>query len=134
VIRRLFNVASAFSLLLSVAMAVLWTLSYNGYTRFVIRNSGSRVQLVEGSCVLCRPSYIEHRSGAVIVTPVILEIPLSPLAAALGLLPSIWFVRRLLRRPRINGFCSCRYNLTANASGVCPECGTPVPRKSEAEA
>ena len=27
------------------------------------------------------------------------------------------------------GFCSrCRYDLTGNVSGVCPECGTPMPK------
>jgi hypothetical protein len=26
---------------------------------------------------------------------------------------------------------ACGYNLTANTSGVCPECGTPVPAKPE---
>jgi uncharacterized paraquat-inducible protein A len=25
----------------------------------------------------------------------------------------------------------CAYNLTANTSGVCPECGTPTPRTSQ---
>jgi len=24
---------------------------------------------------------------------------------------------------------SCRYNLTANTSGICPECGTPIPKE-----
>lgn len=33
------------------------------------------------------------------------------------------------------GFCQfCGYNLTANTSGICPECGTPIPRdKKQAE-
>lgn len=26
-----------------------------------------------------------------------------------------------------SGCCVCGYNLTGNVSGVCPECGTPVP-------
>jgi hypothetical protein len=25
----------------------------------------------------------------------------------------------------------CDYNLTGNVSGVCPECGTPIPRQNE---
>jgi len=29
---------------------------------------------------------------------------------------------------------ACGYNLTGNVSGVCPECGTPVPPESEAVA
>lgn len=31
------------------------------------------------------------------------------------------------RRRRVQGLCRrCRYDLTGNASGVCPECGTPI--------
>jgi len=46
------------------------------------------------------------------------------------------------RRRRLPGFCrKCGYNLTGNVSGICPECGTPIPlwgaaqpgRSSEAE-
>jgi hypothetical protein len=32
------------------------------------------------------------------------------------------------RRRRLPGFCRrCGYNLTGNVSGICPECGTPIP-------
>jgi hypothetical protein len=44
-------------------------------------------------------------------------------------------VRRRRRLARRGGFCEiCGYNLTGNTSGVCPECGTPVPGKSGATA
>ncbi len=37
-----------------------------------------------------------------------------------------WRRRRLLR---LRGHCrSCGYNLTGNVSGICPECGTAIPR------
>ena len=39
----------------------------------------------------------------------------------------LWYRDRLRRRP---GHCkNCNYNLTGNTSGICPECGTPIPEK-----
>jgi hypothetical protein len=45
--------------------------------------------------------------------------------------PAVWVVALILRRvPRGKSLCpSCGYNLTGNTSGVCPECGTPVPKE-----
>ena len=42
-----------------------------------------------------------------------------------AVLPAVWYrTRRRLSRP---GHCpTCRYDLTANTSGTCPECGTAV--------
>jgi hypothetical protein len=49
------------------------------------------------------------------------------------LIPPIAWLRRFLKRPKSSNACrKCGYNLTGNASGVCPECGTPVPSKPEA--
>jgi hypothetical protein len=50
--------------------------------------------------------------------------------------PVIWIIRFSLKRcGHGRGRCvSCGYNLTGNTSGVCPECGTTVPRKAEARA
>ena len=47
-------------------------------------------------------------------------------------LPAIWIVRRRRqsRRQKQSLCLSCGYNLTANTSGVCPECGTPVAGKA----
>lgn len=36
---------------------------------------------------------------------------------------------RRLRRRRRNQCMKCGYNLTANISGTCPECGTPIPKE-----
>jgi hypothetical protein len=45
---------------------------------------------------------------------------------------SFWWLRgRCRRKFGRNGCPACGYNLTGNTSGVCPECGTPVPRKAE---
>ncbi|MCO6438475.1 MAG: hypothetical protein J5J06_15400 [Phycisphaerae bacterium] len=48
---------------------------------------------------------------------------------AVGLLPLLLPVALEIRRRRIPpGHCrKCRYDLTGNTSGVCPECGTPIP-------
>ena len=53
------------------------------------------------------------------------------LAALTAVLPALWLWRyRRDRRVRSNGMphcAKCDYNLTGNASGICPECGTPIP-------
>jgi hypothetical protein len=44
-------------------------------------------------------------------------------------LPLLWSCRMTRRRRLIrSGHCRCGYNLTGNTSGICPECGTAVPR------
>ena len=59
-----------------------------------------------------------------------------PLWLPLGLmliLPVIAFLsyaRQLLGHARPPGSCPrCHYSLTGNTSGICPECGTPVPKQ-----
>lgn len=58
------------------------------------------------------------------------RLPLWP-AAALTLLPGLWFLIRRAHRRRhreFRGYClACGYNLSGNLSGVCPECGEPAP-------
>jgi hypothetical protein len=54
---------------------------------------------------------------------------LAPLLA--GLFPAWWYPRqyrqRRTRRRIARGECGhCGYSMSANASGICPECGTPV--------
>jgi len=44
---------------------------------------------------------------------------------------SIGVARRRRPKSRATGRCSkCSYDLTGNQSGICPECGTPLPRQS----
>jgi len=57
-----------------------------------------------------------------------LTIPLWMLLAAM-LVPMI-HLWRMDRRPPPGHCPRCRYNLTGNTTGVCPECGQPVPPPS----
>jgi len=65
-------------------------------------------------------------SGFTVIGPVL------PAALPFVILAAPWVVRRAVqaRRDRCErcGRCrSCGYDLTGNVSGVCPECGTPLP-------
>jgi len=60
-------------------------------------------------------------------------------AAALALLTVPWIKSKLAHRQRMRRAgqrqcISCGYDLTGNTSGVCPECGTPLPDESETPA
>ncbi len=57
--------------------------------------------------------------------------PIVPLLLS-GPLPTMWLIRRSWRSAQ-NPTCKrCRYNLTGNTSGICPECGTAVAGKAGA--
>ncbi len=56
--------------------------------------------------------------------------PMGLISFATVFLPAKWAMS--VRRARPKGGCSkCGYSLTGNTSGVCPECGTAVERKTE---
>jgi hypothetical protein len=64
----------------------------------------------------------------------LITIPLPLLFVALAAYPMVAFIRGPLRRWRRRdpGLCRrCGYNLTANTSGRCPECGTPATTPSD---
>ena len=50
---------------------------------------------------------------------------------ALAAIPTLALWRRD-RRPGPGHCPTCHYNLTGNTSGVCPECGTAIPNRTEA--
>lgn len=62
----------------------------------------------------------------------ILYMPLYLIAASLAMLSVGLLVApiRRFRRVRRGGCLRCGYDLTANESGVCPECGTSIERSS----
>ena len=47
-------------------------------------------------------------------------------------LPTAWLIYRDSRRPRPGCCRHCGYDLTANLSGICPECGKPIPERVKA--
>ena len=55
-----------------------------------------------------------------------LRLPWWFVALVWGVLPGVWLFRTMSKRTRAGHCSSCSYDLTANASGVCPECGTKV--------
>lgn len=63
-------------------------------------------------------------------------IPFYTLMLVFGAYPSVALIRFLRgpyrrRRRRARGQCeACAYNLTANTTGICPECGTSVSERS----
>jgi hypothetical protein len=61
--------------------------------------------------------------------PPVLKVYIPNWAVALPFLiaPAWWLRRHRQRRSQTWRSCNvCSYNLTANTSGICPECGTPI--------
>jgi hypothetical protein len=128
--RRFFAVASAISLLAAVAVVVFWLLSY-----------------VEGQPI---EIYLHHGGDLVPAKSVAFEVgtdfvgiwwgytntPGNRFRApcwlvVCGLLVLLaWWVRIKSRIGTGEPRCvNCGYNLLGNTSGICPECGTPVPKE-----
>jgi hypothetical protein len=55
----------------------------------------------------------------------VVGIPLLPVGIAIGA-PGAFLLWRKRGHRTLNGCPTCGYNLTANISGVCPECGTVI--------
>lgn len=62
-----------------------------------------------------------------------IELNYEPLIPVLIVLPVAWLLlwNRSVLRQRSGRCRACGYNLTGNVSGVCPECGAPIPQTSE---
>lgn len=56
-----------------------------------------------------------------------------PAACAVVAASVFWFVSRQRSDDTVPRCAICGYNLTGNVSGVCPECGTPVPPTGNAK-
>lgn len=70
--------------------------------------------------------------GTTTLTAHVFQVPHAFLAAVFAAAPAAWLrgaLRRRAQRARVAaGRCAaCGYDLHANTSGVCPECGNPIP-------
>jgi hypothetical protein len=94
-------------------------------------------------CILPRGAGYGPDAGAPPISPTDapIEVPLTTNDAFIlvpdpfvmlitAMLPAYWVIRR--HRYKSDCCTACGYNLTANTSGVCPECGMPVSSKPEA--
>jgi hypothetical protein len=73
--------------------------------------------------------YAVHNPKGLLAEVIEIAVPLWQLALLLSVYPGLVFIRRARRRWRRTGGIpceSCRYDLTMNTSGVCPECGVEV--------
>jgi hypothetical protein len=160
--RRLFTAWSVLSLVLCLAIVVLWILSFRRPLVYGFRHHGDASQAVVGcgrieisnSPAVAAEAAQRRRDLAIMSTiggesekPLLVLAPpkVSPwtwssgltvplLALLLGLAPA-FAVTDLIRRAAKDpsAICSaCGYNLTGNTSGVCPECGEPTTVGSKA--
>lgn len=169
--RRLFTIATALSLVLCVATAVLWarsfrvqdSIAWQKSDHILVASSQGRlwvfcwVSKPAGGAVpaqlrretmqpqvldVSRQRWVIHyfhlpgltvRTGAADIARALFDVTISHWLAALAaaVLPARWIVlyrgrwRREARR-RAGCCLTCGYNLAGNASGTCPECGTPI--------
>jgi len=63
-------------------------------------------------------------------SPVKVELP-NWLLFATTTMPTAFFFWLDRRRTRPGHCQQCGYNLTGNTSGICPECGTPIPKEMQ---
>ena len=70
------------------------------------------------------------------VRVIVVQMDYWPLVLLWAILPLWAGVRRIrpIIRQQIGRCIVCGYDLTGNASGTCPECGTPIAGKAEAKA
>ena len=131
--RRLFNALSLLSLLLFVAVCVLWG---SGRTAHVMLDDSSTESRVSRWLACGRGRVGYYKSEVMIYGPTTapmrvtaFDAPLWTVAASAAVLPAAWLCPRLSRDRAVRGLCpACGYDLRATPDR-CPECGT-IPAKT----
>ena len=160
VLRRLFTILCALSLVACIATVILCARSYQSYESIFCGKAGGRFWLFENFYGRLRvfiylkcpqDEALQWRRGAPKeVLPAFLfadwsgltvcwefSIPHAVVAAGTGILPAIWTITRvrrrlILRRRMKRGLClQCGYDLRASPAR-CPECGTAIVRNNAA--
>ena len=148
--RRLLNLLTTLSLLLFLALSVLWVRSFfrSDLVEFVVRDGWSlSVMLGHGAADLISSAELPGVTTSWTTDPApvgatttwgfhfdfedypawLVRVPLWFPATLAGILPAArgWRRVRRVRRARLIGHCArCGHDLTGNVSGACPECGT----------
>jgi hypothetical protein len=72
---------------------------------------------------------VQQATPAALPDDIRLRIPLLPLLIVLAAATAFLWYRD---RPMPPGHCTrCGYDLTGNVSGICPECGVPIPEATK---
>jgi hypothetical protein len=127
VVRRwLFRAASWVGLLSCIGTALLWGLSFiqprAGFNWLRLDEGNEFVFLRNGRLERWINTPWDGKWYGETSTPLWV-----PALVFLGIAVAARLAPRFLRKPGFAGLClACGYDLTGNASGVCPECGTPL--------
>lgn len=133
-IRQLFFLSSFVVTMLLFAM---WIVSF--WARFGYSGDRTFVGYQAGALIVC-PTHGEGNSGWIVgrrnVSETIwLTHLLGPIVVLGGWIPVVGCAIPALicwpdRHPKPGSCIKCRYDLTGNTSGICPECGTPIKSSS----
>ena len=142
---RGFSAISILSLLLCVAALAMWARSYTRSDELLFGHAMATAEHGTIAILVWQPNKgfvvvtfttshgtrhaLQWPQGPSAATPTIFLVPYGMLTLLFLIAPLIWLVLwgRAQQRARRVGYCpACGYDLTGNASGMCPECGRPM--------